>query len=196
MSASRPSSRSAAPQRSPTAHQHVEVRARCAGSRPRDPTSVPRCRSAVTTRRRCGRAWRPRSPRRNGRPSRTPRSRPRGPGVADHVAVGEVHHDERFAVGGGESLEHGVAHPVGAHLRLLVVGRDVRRARHDHPGLAFERLLAVVVEEEGDVGELLRLAQRNWVSPALATASPRMSSMRGGRRSPRSGVPPRSGSCR
>ena len=45
-------------------------------------------------------------------------------GVADHVAVGEVHEDEVRAIIGGHGVEHDVADLERRHLRLEVIGRD------------------------------------------------------------------------
>ena len=77
-------------------------------------------------------------------------------GVADHVGVREVHEDEVELVA-LDRADHRVADGGRAHLRLLVVGRDVL-GRRDHRALfPGERLLAAAVEEVGHVRVLLRL---------------------------------------
>ena len=75
------------------------------------------------------------------------------PGVADHVAVGVVDDDHVITL-----LLNGFDDAVGddrcVHLRLQVVGGDVRRRDQDAL-FALERLFAAAGEEEGDVGVFL-----------------------------------------
>ena len=76
--------------------------------------------------------------------------------MAHHVAVGEV--QDHHVVGPGvDALDALVAHLIGAHLRLEVIGGHLG-GRHQHPILAGILLLDTAVEEEGDVGILLRLS--------------------------------------
>ena len=75
-------------------------------------------------------------------------------GVTHHVAVGEVQDDDIIRTG-FDPLHALVAHLVGAHLRLEIVGRHLGRG-HQHPVLAGELGLHAAVEEEGHMGILLR----------------------------------------
>ena len=75
--------------------------------------------------------------------------------MAHHVAVGKVHHDEVVLLGGNGSHQL-ILHLVGTHFGLQVVGSHLR-AGHQDAVLAFEGSLASAIEEEGDVGILLRL---------------------------------------
>ena len=73
-----------------------------------------------------------------------------------------------------------VGDPVRAHLRLLVVGADLGAGDHE-AGLRRGTALAVVVEEERDVGEFLRLGAAELLQPEVATrSSPRMLVIFGG----------------
>jgi hypothetical protein len=76
-------------------------------------------------------------------------------GVSHHVGRGEVaHHEGVFPR--HHLLHHLLRHPVGIHLRLQIVGVDFRRG--DHASLLpVEDRLTPAVEEEGNVGVLLRL---------------------------------------
>ncbi len=85
-------------------------------------------------------------------------------GVTDHVGIGEVDQDEGV-VALVELLEQRARQRLGAHLGLVIVGRDVARRRHEHAVLAFEGLLATVVEEEGDVRVLLGLRHAQLRKP-------------------------------
>ena len=77
-------------------------------------------------------------------------------GVADHVRVGVVDDDEAVLAGEDRGLGH-LGHVRGRHLGLLVIGRDFLRALGHAAFFAGEGFLAVVVEEEGHVRELLGL---------------------------------------
>ena len=96
------------------------------------------------------------------------------PGVPDHVGVREVDDAERVAV--PDLADDAVGDLVGGHLRLLVVARDVSRARDEHTRLARPRVLAPAVEEVRDVGVLLRLGDVQLTQAVggehLAPASP------------------------
>ena len=76
-------------------------------------------------------------------------------GVADHVGVGEVD-DHEVEAPRLDRADHRVGDAGGAHLRLQVVGRHLRRGDQGAL-LAGEGLLAPAVEEEGDVRVLLGL---------------------------------------
>ena len=73
-------------------------------------------------------------------------------GVADHVAVGEVD-DVDIVIAGGDFLEDDVADLVGGHFGFEVVGFDVGGGLGHAAVFVGEGGFAVVVEEEGDVGE-------------------------------------------
>ena len=76
-------------------------------------------------------------------------------GVAHHVAVGEVQHDD--VVGPGlDALDALLADGGGAHLRLEVIGGHLGRG-DEAAVLPGENGLHAAVEEEGHVGVLLRL---------------------------------------
>ena len=75
-------------------------------------------------------------------------------GVAHHVAVGEVQDDDVIRAG-VDALDALVADLPGAHLGLEVVGGHLGGG-HQHPVLAGVLLFHAAVEEEGDVGVLLR----------------------------------------
>jgi hypothetical protein len=76
--------------------------------------------------------------------------------VTDHVRVGEV--DDREAVTVVlESAAKPLGNLVGGHLRFLVIGADVARARDEDPGLAGELVLLAAVEEVRHVRVLLGL---------------------------------------
>jgi hypothetical protein len=76
-------------------------------------------------------------------------------GVAHHVGIGEVDHDQPVLAGENRFLGY-TRHLGGRHLRLQVVGRNLG-ARRTRPLLTRERILAVVVEEKRHVRVLLRL---------------------------------------
>ena len=76
-------------------------------------------------------------------------------GVPDHVGVREVDHAERVAV--ADLRAEALGRLARRHLGLVVVARDVARARDEDPRLARPLLLAAAVEEVGDVRVLLRL---------------------------------------
>src|SRR3954470_11886319 len=73
--------------------------------------------------------------------------------VPNHVAVREVDDDEVVFLGidGGD---HGIFNALRTHLRLEIVGCDLRR-RNKNPLLTWKWLLAPAVEKEGDVGVFL-----------------------------------------
>ena len=76
-------------------------------------------------------------------------------GVADHVGIGEVDHDQvEFAR--ADRLDELVGHFRSAHLGLEVVGLDLGGGDQDAL-LAVEHALLAAVEEEGDVRVLLGL---------------------------------------
>ena len=77
-------------------------------------------------------------------------------GVADHVRVGVVDDDESVLAGKDRGLGH-LGHVRSRHLGLLVVGGDFLRALRHAALFAGEGFLAVVVEEERHVRELLGL---------------------------------------
>ena len=76
-------------------------------------------------------------------------------GVAHHVAVGKIQ-DHHVIFAALNALHTLVAHLVGAHLRLQVIGGHLRRC-HQHTILPGILLLHAAVEEEGHMGILLRL---------------------------------------
>ena len=86
-------------------------------------------------------------------------------GVADHVAVGKVEDDHVIfaAVQPGEQL---VGDQVGAHLRLQVVGRNLRGV-DQRAVLARGYRLHAAVEEEGDVRVLLGLGDAQLLQALL-----------------------------
>ena len=71
-------------------------------------------------------------------------------GMADHVGVGIVHHDQ-VVLSRADGLDELVRHLRRAHLGLEVVGRDLRRG-HQHARLARVLLLDPAVEKERHVG--------------------------------------------
>ena len=75
--------------------------------------------------------------------------------VADHVAVGEIE-DHHVVFAAADALGAFVGHFVGAHLRLEVVGRNLR-AGDDLAILALIRRFHTAVEKERHVGVFLRL---------------------------------------
>ena len=75
--------------------------------------------------------------------------------VSDHVAVGVVDDDEIVFLF-GNSLAKRVANFEGGHFRFEVVGSDLRR-RDEDSILARERRFTSAIEEECDMGILLRL---------------------------------------
>ena len=77
-------------------------------------------------------------------------------GVADHVGVGEVDHDEAEAAA-GQRRHDAVGERDGAHLGLQVVRRDVARRGHQQALLGGVLGLAPAVEEVGHVRVLLGL---------------------------------------
>ena len=83
-------------------------------------------------------------------------------GVPDHVRVGVVDHDQRV-VARADRRDQVLGHLGRRHLRLQVVGPDLRARRHV-ARLALLRLLDPAVEEEGDVRDTSR-------SPPRGTAS-------------------------
>ena len=88
------------------------------------------------------------------------------PGVADHVGVGEVDDPEARAVLAPVRDER-VGRGARAHLRLLVVGRDVARRGHELALLALVGLLLAAVEEVRHVGVLLGLGDVQLAHAAL-----------------------------
>ena len=87
-------------------------------------------------------------------------------GVADHVAVGIVHHDEAVGVV-LQALEEFVGDVVGLHLGVRGEGGGVEAAGHFHLVLALVGLGALAVEEAGDVAELLSLGQAELADAGL-----------------------------
>lgn len=87
-------------------------------------------------------------------------------GVTDHVGRSEVVHDElEFTL--GDALGHLLADGFGAHLGLMVVGRNL--GRRDHIAhLARELLLDTSVEEESDVRVLFGLGDVALLDVLLA----------------------------
>src|ERR1700677_1496523 len=78
------------------------------------------------------------------------------PGVAGHVAIGEID-DDQIVLAGLDSLHRLIADAVGAHFGGLVVGGDLFIGRDDLAVFAGEVIVAVVVKEEGDVRIFLGL---------------------------------------
>ncbi len=87
-------------------------------------------------------------------------------GVADHVAVGEVDHDQAVRAG-FNAFDRLSRHFGGGHFGLLVISRHILWTLHDLPLFAIERFIAIIVEKEGDVRILLRLG-----AAELAHATP------------------------
>ena len=77
--------------------------------------------------------------------------------MADHVGVGEVDDPEAVAVRRASAPAKRRRRRAGAHLRLVVVGRDVARRVDQAALLPLPLLLAAAVEEVGDVRVLLGL---------------------------------------
>ena len=88
-------------------------------------------------------------------------------GVADHVRVGEVDDRERRLLV-VEVLDERVGGLARAHLRLVVVGRDVARGRHELAHLALVRVLLAAVEEVRHVRVLLGLRDVQLPEPFVA----------------------------
>ena len=87
-------------------------------------------------------------------------------GVTNHVGGSKVVHDELELVL-ANALGHLLANTGGAHLRVLVVGGNLGRGDHV-AHLTRELLLNTTVEEEGDMGVLLRLSNVALLNVLLA----------------------------
>ena len=74
-------------------------------------------------------------------------------GVADHVAVCVVEDDEILLVA-VDSLDKLLGYDRGAHLRLKVICRNLRRRNQDSV-LILERSLTTAIEEESHMGIFL-----------------------------------------
>jgi len=86
--------------------------------------------------------------------------------VANHVGGSKVVHDELELVL-ANALGHLLANTGGAHLRVLVVGGNLGRGDHV-AHLTRELLLNTTVEEEGNMGVLLRLSNVALLNVLLA----------------------------
>src|SRR4029077_12387741 len=86
--------------------------------------------------------------------------------VADHVGVCEAD-DPEAVLAGAPVLDEGVGRRPGAHLRLVVVGRNVARRFDQAVLLPLQLLLATAVEEVGDVGVLLGLGDVQLAAAGL-----------------------------
>ena len=86
--------------------------------------------------------------------------------VPHHVGVGVIH-DDQPVLAAQDRLLRGARHVGGRHLRLQIVGRDLR-ARRARAILARERILAVIIEEERHVRVLFGLGAAELRDARLA----------------------------
>ncbi|MNX91740.1 hypothetical protein D3C86_1238450 [compost metagenome] len=83
-------------------------------------------------------------------------------GMADHVRVGVIGNDKIVTL--ADRLDEFLRHLGRAHLRLQVVGRNLRRFRHEAVFADF-RLFLAAIQEEGDMRIFFRLGEAKLREP-------------------------------
>ena len=85
--------------------------------------------------------------------------------MADHVGVGEIDHQQVVAHG-FDAVQRGLQNAGGAHLRLQVIGRHLRRG-NKNTVLALCHGFIAPVQEKGDMRIFLGLGKAQLATPGL-----------------------------